>query len=99
LAAYKITVFLYVEPRFENEFLEYESAVLPLLKKHNGSIECRFRPAKEDAAGQLPFEIHVISFASKADFESYKNDPERKKYHYLSERSIIKTEIFESVKN
>jgi len=41
----------------------------------------------------------VISFAAKADFESYKNDPERKKYHYLSERSIIKTEIFESVKN
>ncbi len=100
---YTITVFIYVHPGKENEFFEYESKVLPLLEKHSGRLLQRFRPEREcsmaEEQNDLPFEVHVISFALKAGLEYYKNDPERKKYQYLAEQSIIRTEVFESINN
>lgn len=99
---YTIAVFIYVHPGKENEFFEYESKVLPLLENHNGMLLQRFRPEKESLLAEEqndpPFEVHVISFASKAGLESYKNDPERKKYQYLAELSIIRTDVFEFIK-
>lgn len=99
---YTIAVFIYVHSGKENEFFEYESNVLTLLEKHSGMLLQRFRPEREsflaEEQNDPPFEVHVISFASKAGFESYKNDPERKKYQSLAELSIIRTEVFEFIK-
>jgi hypothetical protein len=52
-------------------FQAYESHVLPLLDRHDGRLERRLRSA--DART----EVHVVSFGSRAGYESYLADPER----------------------
>jgi hypothetical protein len=53
------------------DFRAYEDAVLPLLPEFNGRLERRLR----NPNGTL--EMHIISFASNADFQNYRNDPRR----------------------
>lgn len=52
-------------------FQEYESLVLPLLERHTGRLERRLRTADGTV------EVHVVSFGSRAGYESYLADPER----------------------
>ena len=53
------------------DFRAYEDAVLPLLPEYNGRLERRLR--NQDGT----VEMHIVSFASEADFQSYRNDPRR----------------------
>lgn len=52
-------------------FDAYEGRVLPLLDRHGGRLERRLRTAD----GRT--EVHVLSFASRADFDTYRADPDR----------------------
>jgi hypothetical protein len=69
------------------DFRAYEDAVLPLLPKFNGCLERRLR----NADGTV--EIHLVSFASDADFQNYRNDPRRAAQAWLLERSSAKLEL------
>jgi hypothetical protein len=53
------------------DFRAYEDAVLPLLPEFNGRLERRLR--NQDGT----VEMHIVSFASEADFRNYRNDPRR----------------------
>ena len=53
------------------DFRAYEDAVLPLLPEFNGRLERRLRT--QDGT----VEMHIVSFASEADFQNYRNDPRR----------------------
>ena len=53
------------------DFRAYEDAVLPLLPEFNGRLERRLR--NQDGT----VEMHIVSFASDADFQNYRNDPRR----------------------
>jgi hypothetical protein len=53
------------------DFRAYEDAVLPLLPEFNGRLERRL-PNPDGSV-----EMHIISFASDADFQNYRNDPRR----------------------
>ena len=53
------------------DFRAYEDAVLPLLPEFNGRLERRLR----NPDGTI--EVHIVSFASDADFQNYRNDPRR----------------------
>ena len=53
------------------DFRAYEDAVLPLLPEYNGRLERRLR--NQDGT----VEMHIVSFASEADFQNYRNDPRR----------------------
>ena len=53
------------------DFRAYENAVLPLLPAFNGRLERRLR----NLDGTV--EMHIVSFASDADFQNYRNDPRR----------------------
>jgi hypothetical protein len=53
------------------DFRAYEDAVLPLLPEYNGRLERRLR--NQDGT----IEMHIVSFASEADFQNYRNDPRR----------------------
>lgn len=55
----------------EASFQAYESAVLPLLSRHGGRLERRFR------TGDALTEVHIVSFESHEGFESYLADEER----------------------
>ena len=63
------------------DFRVYEDAVLPLLPEYNGRLERRLR--NQDGT----VEMHIVSFASDADFQNYRNDPRRTAKAALLERS------------
>jgi hypothetical protein len=69
------------------DFRAYEDAVLPLLSEFNGRLERRLR----NPDGTV--EVHIVSFASDADFQSYRNDPRRMAQAWLLERSSAKLEL------
>ncbi len=68
-------------------FRAYEDAVLPLLPEFNGRLERRLR----NPDGTV--EVHVVSFASDADFQNYRNDPRRMAQAGLLEKSAAKLEL------
>jgi len=69
------------------EFRAYEDAVLPLLPEFTGRLERRLR----NPDGTI--EMHIVSFASDADFQNYRNDPRRAAQAWLLERSSAKLEL------
>jgi hypothetical protein len=69
------------------DFRTYEDAVLPLLPEFNGRLERRLR----NPDGTI--EMHIVSFASDADFQNYRNDPRRAALARLLEKSSAKLEL------
>ena len=63
------------------DFRAYEDAVLPLLPEFNGRLERRLR--NQDGT----VEMHIVSFASEADFQNYRNDPRRTAQAWLLKKS------------
>ena len=63
------------------DFRAYEDVVLPLLPEFNGRLERRLR--NQDGT----VEMHIVSFASEADFQNYRNDPRRTAQASLSKKS------------
>jgi len=81
----------------ERKFQDFEDKVLPLLEKYNGVILYRIRITKDSIIKAIdsPYEIHVISFQSKKDFEAYRDDKERIKHMKLKEESVKKIQLIE----
>jgi hypothetical protein len=92
------TQVIYVQEGQEEQFNLFESQVLPLLEKHNGTLLYRVRPTDDcviaSAMGR-PYELHLVSFSSVEDFAAYGKDPERLRYLYLKEASIGKAMLIE----
>jgi antibiotic biosynthesis monooxygenase (ABM) superfamily enzyme len=76
-----------IPPEGIEDFRAYEDAVLPLLPEFNGRLERRLR----NPDGSV--EMHIISFASDADFQNYRNDPRRTAQAWLLEKSSAKLEL------
>ena len=66
------------------DFRAYEEAVLPLLPEFNGRLERRLR----NPDGTV--EMHIVSYASDADRQNYRNDPRRAAQAWLLEKSSAK---------
>ena len=69
------------------DFRAYEEAVLPLLPEFNGRLELRLR----NPDGTV--EMHIVSYASDADRQNYRNDPRRAAQAWLLEKSSAKLEL------
>ena len=69
------------------DFRAYEEAVLPLLPEFNGRLERRLR----NPDGTV--EMHIVSYASDADRQNYRNDPRRAAQAWLLEKSSAKLEL------
>ncbi len=92
------TQIIFVKEGKEEVFNEFEGHVLPLLTRHNGELLYRIRPDKIsviDASWGHPYEIHLVSFPTRKDFESYRDDKERLQYMPLKEESIEKALLIE----
>jgi len=63
------------------DFRAYEAAVLPLLPEYNGRLERRLR--NQDGT----VEMHIVSYASEADRQNYRNDPRRAAQAWLLKKS------------
>ena len=92
------TQIIFVRVGQEDQFNLFESHVLPLLKKYNGTLIYRVRPADssviETTIGN-PYELHLITFPAKVDFEGYRDDKERLHYLPLKEGAIEKAMLIE----
>jgi len=92
------TQIIFIKEGQQDLFNEFESHVLPLLKKHNGILLYRFRPT-DDCVIEInmdkPYEVHLVSFPTREDFEGYARDNDRLKYMHLKEASIEKAMLIE----
>ncbi|MDP9081148.1 MAG: DUF1330 domain-containing protein [Bacteroidota bacterium] len=92
------TQLIFIKPGREQEFHAFENKVLPLLKRHNGELVYRIRPDKSafvESSQELPYEIHLVTFGSKADFEGYKADPKRMGFMEMKNNSVEKIILIE----
>ena len=92
------TQLIFIKPGKEDLFHTFEDNVLPLLDDHNGVLVYRIRPAKESFianAQELPYEIHLVTFESLADFDRYKNDPRRLDFLDLKNNAVEKIILIE----
>ncbi len=100
MAKFTITQLLYLNDGGEQDFLEYESLVLPLLEKYSGRLELRLRPGRDNfiypTEGEVPYEVHIVSFETKEDYLRFKNDPVRIKNQDLLKNSVKKITVIES---
>jgi hypothetical protein len=94
------TQLIFVKKGFEEAFHAFEDKVLPLLKSHNGELIYRIRPDKAsviESSGAVPYEIHLVSFAGKVDFEGYAKDPARLAFVELKNSSVEKVVLIEGI--
>jgi antibiotic biosynthesis monooxygenase (ABM) superfamily enzyme len=92
------TQLIFIKPGCENEFHAFEDKVLPLLKSHNGELVYRLRPAESayvEASAELPYEIHIVTFGDKADFQKYATDPRRQAFMEMKNNSVEKIILIE----
>ena len=86
-----ITQLIYIIRGQEAIFNQFEAIAIPIIAKYNGQLLLRVRPSVEtiiESNIESPYEIHIISFSSEADFEYFLKDEERKKFLYLKEQSM-----------
>jgi hypothetical protein len=83
-----LVILFRIPPEGVADFQAYEEAVLPLLPEFNGRLERRLR----NPDGTV--EMHIVSYASDADRQNYRNDPRRAAQAWLLERSSAKLELF-----
>jgi hypothetical protein len=67
----------------------YEDPVLPLLERHGGRLERRLRTADGLT------EVHLLSFADRAGFQGYLDDPERAGHRTLLDGSPYDQRLLE----
>jgi uncharacterized protein (DUF1330 family) len=92
------TQIIFVKEGKQEVFHAFEDQVLPLLSRHAGELLFRIRPDKAGvlvSSGGHPYEIHVVAFRSRTDFESYRDDPERLQYMSMKNESIEKALLIE----
>src|SRR3569833_307410 len=92
------TQIIFIRESQQDLFNEFESYVLPFLERHNGTILYRVRPTDDcviESNIEKPYELHLVSFPTREDFEGYAKDGDRLKYMHLKEASIEKALLIE----
>jgi uncharacterized protein (DUF1330 family) len=85
-----ITQLIYLNEGEEAAFNEFEVVAIPIISKYNGQLLLRVKPGQSviESLIEVPYEIHLVAFESDADFESFKQDEERKQFLHLKEKAI-----------
>jgi uncharacterized protein (DUF1330 family) len=96
-----ITQLIYIKPRQEHIFHEFEDVAIPIISKYNGQLLLRVRPDEKSIIEknmEQPYEIHLIEFAAEADFTNFMQDEERKQFLHLKEQSIKTSFLIKGIK-
>lgn len=86
-----ITQLIYIVPGQEEIFDQFEKIAIPIIKRYNGRLLFRVRPALSayvEHTIETPYEIHLVEFDTEQDFERFKQDEQRKAFLHLKEQSI-----------
>ena len=96
-----ITQLIYIKPGQEDVFDEFERIAIPIISKYNGKLLFRVRLSESNFIErniESPYEIHLVEFASDADFQNFMNDEERTRFLYLKENAIESSLLFKGEK-
>lgn len=86
-----LTQLIYIKEGQEKAFHAFEDVAIPIISKYKGVLLLRLIPGEDavvEATLEKPYEIHLVSFPSEADFESFAQDEERKQFLHLKEQAI-----------
>ncbi len=92
------TQLIYLRPGGEAIFDQFENVALPLIAQYNGQLLMRVRPQEADFVEinfDRPYEIHLVSFESRSDFERFAQDPSRQQFLHLKDQSVEKVVLIE----
>ncbi len=92
------TQLIFIKEGKEELFHSFEDRVLPILARYNGRLLYRARPSAADVietALGYPYEVHLVSFATKDDFIAYAGDGERQQYLTLKNESVAEVMLIE----
>jgi hypothetical protein len=92
------TQIIFIQEGKEDVFNEFEAIAIPKIAAYNGELTYRIRPDRKNFINnidELPYEVHYGYFNSKADFERFKMDEERKSYLHLFKESVKKVVLIE----
>jgi len=90
-----ILVRLWIRTELEAEFEAYERKVSRIMARYGGVIECAIRTSKaSDDKSNEPFEVHLLKFPSRALYDAYRDDPERRSLNGERDNIIANTDIF-----
>ncbi len=95
-----ITQLIYIKPGKEKVFDEFEQIAIPIISKYNGKLLLRIRPeANSFIEGSMdhPYEVHVVEFATRKDFENFKTDDDRKKALHLKDQAVSRIVMIEGL--
>lgn len=73
-----ILVRLWIRSGLEREFEAYESKVSRIMARYDGVIDRAIRASGASEGSDEPFEVHLLKFPSRALYDAYLNDPERR---------------------
>jgi len=86
-----ITQLIYIINGQEKVFDEFESTAIPAISKYNGRLLLRVRPEENnfiESHIDKPYEIHLVEFETRKDFDNFLQDEERKKFLHLKNQSV-----------
>ena len=87
------TQLVFIKEGKEEVFHQFENCVLPMLSQYGGRLLYRARLAAGATLHSevgTPYEIHLVSFPSEADFQAYADDGERQQCLALRDDSVQK---------
>lgn len=88
---YYITQLIYIRDGQEAVFNAFEAVAIPVISKYKGQLLLRLRPDATsiiESGMEVPYEMHLVVFESREDFEAFTTDPERKQFLHLKQQSI-----------
>ena len=96
-----ITQLIYIVEGQESVFHQFEDIAIPTILKYNGRLLLRVRPTEHtfiENRIDKPYEIHLVEFDTKQDFENFMQDDERKKFLQLKTQSIKASILIQGTK-
>jgi hypothetical protein len=84
---------LYLHPGREAELVKFETAAAEIMQRHGGTIERRIGVA-HGSDGNLPYEVHILSFPDERSFEEYRTDPDLEALRDLRALAIRETVLW-----
>ncbi|MBN8858040.1 MAG: hypothetical protein J0H29_06610 [Sphingobacteriales bacterium] len=96
-----ITQLIYIIDGQEKTFNEFENIAIPAISKYNGRLLLRVRPTENTFIGahiEKPYEIHLVAFETQQDFDSFRQDEERKKFLHLRDQSVRMSIVIQGTK-
>ena len=86
----KLCVLLWAVPGREQQLVEYEDRVLPLLAEYDARVIQRVR---SQDSGDGPLEVHILEFPSEDAFDGYLADPVRASWSELRDGAVARADV------